>query len=142
MHTGKTVLLVEDNPSVLLLMERALHQEGYTVLTAVNGEIALDLVGGQGTHVDLLVADMVLPRIGGLELAWRVSEMDPALRVMLTSGYSGEEATLSAPAAARVAFLEKPFSASSFRFMVRELLADEDVGEAAGLGPGWSTTLA
>lgn len=140
MATGKTVLLVEDNPSVLLLMERALAPDGYTVLTADNGEVALELVGSKGRRVDLLVADLVLPRLGGLELAGRISEMDPESRVILISGYAGEEATLSALGAARVAFLEKPFSATAFRSKVRELLADEESDESTSLGPGWSSS--
>ena len=119
MSADKTVLLVEDNPSILLLMERALAPEGYTVLSAADAEGALALVGGAGRRIDLLVSDLVLPGVGGLELARRVSALDPALRVLLISGYAGQ----ATAAAARVAFLEKPFSAASFRAAVRELLA-------------------
>jgi len=118
---GSTVLVVEDNPSVLLLMEKALGKEGYTVITARDGEEALQRVSS-GDRLDLLVADLVLPKVGGLELAWRLTESDPRLRIILISGYAAEEATLSAIAAERVLFLEKPFSAQAFRAKVREAL--------------------
>lgn len=126
MAKGKTVLLVEDNPSVLMLMERALEAEGYALLSAPHGEAALRMAGEEPGRIDLLVADLVLPRMGGLELAGRMAERDPTLRVILVSGYAGEEAVTSAAFAERVAFLEKPFSAASFRAKVRELLAEPE----------------
>jgi two-component system cell cycle sensor histidine kinase/response regulator CckA len=122
MEMGKTVLLVEDNPSVLHLMERALATEDVMVLAAPNGEVALRIAGEKAGGIDLLVADLVLPGIGGLELAWRMSERDPSLGIVLVSGYACEDAALSSLAAGRVVFMEKPFSAVAFRTTVRELL--------------------
>lgn len=122
MQMGKTVLLVEDNPSVLHLMERALASEDVTVLAAPNGEIALRIAGERTGEIDLLVADLVLPGIGGLELASRLSQRDPSLGIVLVSGYSDEDAVRLSLGAHRVVFMEKPFSAVAFRATVRQLL--------------------
>lgn len=122
MQMAKTILLVEDNPSVLHLMERALASEDVTVLAAPNGEIALRIAGERSGAIDLLVADLVLPGIGGLELASRMGERDPSLGIVLVSGYSDPDAALLSLPANRVVFMEKPFSAVAFRATVRQLL--------------------
>lgn len=128
MQSGKTVLLVEDNPSVLHLMERALASAPVTVLAAPSGEVALRMVGEETDGVDLLVADLVLPGIGGLELAWRMSERHPGLGIILVSGYTEEESALAALEKGRVVFMEKPFSAVAFRATVLQLLGVEGNG--------------
>lgn len=122
MSRNKTILLVEDNPSVLHLMERALSPEGHTILTASSGEAALR-AAGEAQRIDLLVTDLVLPRMNGVELAARIAERDPSTGTILISGYTEAGAMVPSASAGRTAFLRKPFSAASFRSLVREILS-------------------
>lgn len=111
------LLLVDDNVSVLRLMQRVLERSGYTVLTATSGEEAVALLD---RHVDLVILDVVLPGLGGRELMHRFKEVHPEVRVLLTSGYSADEVAhrLEGPDA----FLEKPFTPKALLEAIRAVL--------------------
>ena len=101
-----TILLVEDDGSVRSLARRILERGGYRVLEAETVGDAI-LIGESGESIDLLLTDVVMPRMSGLALAGRLRESRPALRVLFMSGYAGEEvATLSAD----TDFLQKPLT--------------------------------
>jgi two-component system cell cycle sensor histidine kinase/response regulator CckA len=115
------ILLVEDNDAVRRLTKRALERQGHTVIAAVDGRSALEVVD-RGTEIDLLLSDVVMPALGGHELAHRLRRRLPGLKVVLTSGYSeaalrGEVRTVSD------AFLVKPFTPEDLSKAVREALA-------------------
>jgi PAS domain S-box-containing protein len=109
-----TVLLVEDDPLVRSVARRTLEGAGHRVLVADDGEAALKLAGHHG-DIDLLVSDLVMPGIGGMELADRLERQHPELRILFVSGYASEEPTNGSGLRGR-AFLGKPFTP-------RELLA-------------------
>ena len=112
-----TILLVEDEADVLDFMQDTLLAAGYRVLTAPNGAEALRLLNGPEA-IDLLVSDVVMPGgISGLQLAERARQKKPALRVLLISGYPGENATLGA-----YPFLPKPFGRSNLVGHVRSII--------------------
>ena len=118
---SERVLLVEDEPAVRRLAHRALRDAGYEVLDAADGEEALRLAG-TGASFDVLVTDVVMPRVGGAELAARIRERRPNVKVLLVSGYAQGAETRDAVTGRGYAFLAKPFTPAALSRRIRELL--------------------
>ncbi len=110
---SETILLVEDNDMVRGLAHTILVAQHYHVLAARSGEEALRLVRDQGRHIALLVTDMVMPGMGGAQLASALQTLQPELKVILTSGYSERDSLLMQHFDARMAFLPKPYTPES-----------------------------
>jgi PAS domain S-box-containing protein len=118
----ETVLLVEDAEMVRLVARHALQIGGYTVLEASDGEAALRVAEGHAGRIDLLLTDVVMPRMGGRELAERLTRARPGLRVLYLSGYTDEAVVRHGLLEADAAFLQKPFSPASLAAKVRAVL--------------------
>jgi two-component system cell cycle sensor histidine kinase/response regulator CckA len=116
-----TVLLVEDEAMVRAVAERALARQGYSVVTAANGEEALELLEA-GTQVDLLVSDVVMPSMDGPTLVRHARERYPDLPILFMSGYAEEQLRKSIDLP-RVAFLPKPFSVQQLAEAARAAIA-------------------
>ncbi len=116
------VLLVEDEAAVRSLALRVLSRAGYTVLPATDGEEALELCRAYQGPVDLVLTDVVMPRLGGGELAARLSALRPGVRVLFMSGYA-QDALAHRGVAKGAGFLAKPFSPELLRRSVAEALA-------------------
>jgi two-component system cell cycle sensor histidine kinase/response regulator CckA len=116
-----TVLLVEDEAMVRAVAERALARQGYSVVTAANGEEALELLEA-GTKVDLLVSDVVMPSMDGPTLVRHARERYPDLPILFMSGYAEEQLRKSIDLP-RVAFLPKPFSVQQLAEAARAAIA-------------------
>ncbi len=118
----ETILLVEDELTLRKLAARVLHQQGYTVIEAANGEEALKLAKDGEEKVDLLVTDMVMPLLGGWELAKKLAARWPGLKVLFISGYPDhKDFQLDRQELGR-GYLPKPFTASDLAGQVRRLL--------------------
>ena len=121
---SETILLVEDEPLVRALTTTILQEQGYTVLEANNGEEALRIAcqhGGKDIH--LLLTDVVMPQMGGIELSKKFSSMYPNTQVLLMSGYSDEIITNKAGALDRsIGFMSKPFTPAALTQKTREVL--------------------
>ncbi|WP_419809626.1 response regulator [Sphingomonas sp.] len=115
-----TVLLVEDEEMVRAVAERALARQGYSVLTAENGEAALELLATSG-RPDLLISDVVMPTMDGPTMVARVRESYPDLPVIFMSGYAEEQLRKSIDLD-NVAFLPKPFSVQQLAEAAKEAL--------------------
>jgi two-component system cell cycle sensor histidine kinase/response regulator CckA len=120
----RTVLLVEDEPALLRLAERALRRAGFEVLTAGSAEEALDLMESGAPKPMALVSDVVMPGIDGLALAARLRERDPDLPVLLVSGYA-EVALGRDLSAERLKLLPKPYSLSDLVAELKAILPPE-----------------
>ena len=103
-----TVLLVEDEPMVRSVAERALTRHGYTVITADNGEDALEILG-RNEPVDLLISDVVMPGMDGPTMVREARQSRPDLKILFMSGYAEEQLRKSIDIE-NVNFLPKPFS--------------------------------
>jgi CheY-like chemotaxis protein len=88
---GQTVLVVEDEPSVRRILRLSLEFADFTVYEAGNGEEALELVHRLGHQIDLVIADLVMPRTGGDRLAQALERMQPSLPVLFVSGASHDD---------------------------------------------------
>jgi CheY-like chemotaxis protein len=120
----ETVLIVEDEPTVQLLVTAVLTALGYTVLAANGGEAALAIAQSHPGPVDLLVTDMVMPGMGGREVAMRLSVGRPELQVLFMSGFPGEAAIRQRTLEVGSAFIQKPFTPLALARKVRETLDD------------------
>lgn len=115
-----TVLLVEDEDMVRAVAERALTRQGYTVLTAENGEVALELID-QHPRPDLLVSDVVMPAMDGPTMARKIRQRYPDLPILFMSGYAEEQLRRSIDIE-QVAFIPKPFSVQQLAEAARDAL--------------------
>ena len=118
----ETLLLVEDNDSVRELSALALRRRGYTVYEAASAEEAIEWAHASGLRPDLLVTDIVMPGLSGPELAKRLTEQDPSLRVLFMSGYTEAADEAHGNYLAGVPFLQKPFTAGKLAERVRLVL--------------------
>jgi CheY-like chemotaxis protein len=117
----ETVLLVEDEPRLRALLSEVLTRAGYRVLEASNGLEAVCLAADLSFHLDLLLTDLVMPGLGGQDLALRLQGQRAGLRVLFMSGYSDGATSLSASGVGEN-FLAKPFEPSTLTTCVREIL--------------------
>ncbi|MBN1379758.1 MAG: response regulator [Gammaproteobacteria bacterium] len=106
---GQTILLVEDEPKVLSLMSLALTDAGHKVLTAATSKKALEIAYETKGNFDLLLTDVVLPGISGLDLANRVTGEYPRMPVLMVSGYTADNAEIREIADSPYYFMQKPF---------------------------------
>jgi two-component system cell cycle sensor histidine kinase/response regulator CckA len=121
---GATVLLVEDEVAVRDIAQRLLHRAGYRVLVASNGADALRLLAQDGEPVDVLLSDVVMPVMGGVELASSAAARWPALRVVLMSGYADTDVGAIGQHGVAQGFVAKPFTAESLLGAVRDAARD------------------
>jgi PAS domain S-box-containing protein len=119
---AETVLLVEDETAVRALGRQVLEGYGYTVLEAADGRVALAVATAHPGPIHLLISDVVMPHVGGRELAERLTATRPGCKLLLLSGYTDDAVVRHGVQAAEVAFLQKPFSPTALVRKVREVL--------------------
>jgi signal transduction histidine kinase/CheY-like chemotaxis protein len=118
----ETILLVEDEPLVLELARRTLQQLGYNVLPCSGPDEALRTFGKYQSRIDLLVTDLVMPRMNGKELAARISALSPGIAVLFSSGYGESIIAKQGVIADGLHFIGKPYRPSELASKVRSLL--------------------
>jgi PAS domain S-box-containing protein len=119
----ETVLLAEDEDAVRRLVQRALELHGYSVLPARSGEEADQIERAHRGPIHLLITDVVMPGMGGRELADLVKARRPELKVLYMSGYTNDEVVRHGVILARDTFLQKPFTPAGLVAMVRATFA-------------------
>jgi two-component system cell cycle sensor histidine kinase/response regulator CckA len=118
----ETVLVCEDDDGVRQLIANVLSLRGYAVLEAQSGRHALEVAAKQRDAIDLLVTDLVMPGLGGIELAAKLRERAPRLIVLYISGYTEQATLLSGPLGPDTHFLPKPFLPSDLTRVVCSIL--------------------
>jgi CheY-like chemotaxis protein len=121
-RVSETILLVEDEATVRSLAKRVLTQHGYRVLEASDGTVALRLAAGHVGEIDLVLTDVAMPNLGGRGMVEELRELSPGLRVLFMSGHPKDEIFPDREAAARVAYLQKPFTSETLSTEVRAAL--------------------
>jgi CheY-like chemotaxis protein len=119
---SETVLLVEDEPVMRRMVHQILEMSGYSVLEAMGADEALGLCREQGSGIDLLLTDVVMPGMSGRELAERVAREWPRMRVLFMSGYTDDDVVRHGVCDAEIAFIQKPFKPAALACKVREVL--------------------
>ena len=122
---GASILVVEDDVAVRTSVRRLLERHGYHVLEAPSGEQALTALAESTHAIDLVVSDMVMPEMSGLELRQRLRATRPALPVLLMSGYSEEAITRLGSRGSLEPLIEKPFTVQGLLDKVRDALTKE-----------------
>ena len=118
----RVVLIAEDEPLVRTLAIRTLTREGYQVVAAEDGRAALDMLDSRTVRPDLLITDVVMPRLNGRQLSDAVQERWPGLPVLFISGHLGNDSVVQRLVPPGAAFLQKPFTPEALARMVGELI--------------------
>jgi PAS domain S-box-containing protein len=121
--SGQTILIVEDEATIRSNVRECLEQLGYRVVEAENGEAALQVCGRLHGKVDLVLSDLVMPGMGGYELAGELALRHPAVRVLFMSGYTEDSAARRDILLQGSAFLQKPFSVADLSNAVHQALS-------------------
>ena len=119
---NETVLLVDDENSICELGKETLSRVGYKVLTAPDGESALELYSKASRQVDLVILDLIMPGMGGKRCLDGLLELNPHAKVLISSGYSINGATSEALQAGAKGFIAKPYEIKQMLKLVREVL--------------------
>jgi len=119
------ILLAEDDESFRTFLAKALTRAGHSVVQCGDGEEALTWVESRGADFDLLLADIVMPGVDGIELARRAAELIPGLRVLFITGFAAValHAQRSSPASAEARVLSKPFYLNELVDQIDNMLA-------------------
>jgi PAS domain S-box-containing protein len=118
----ETILLVEDEDDVRALAREVLERQGYTVLEAGDGAQALQIHEKEGDRIDLILTDVVMPRMSGREMVDRVRATRPGMRVLYMSGYTGDAIVRHGVLDASMLLLGKPFTPAALIAKIREVL--------------------
>lgn len=121
-HGLETILLVEDEASVRALAETVLKKLGYNVLVADSGNAALDLWRERRESIDALLTDVIMPHMSGGELAHKLREMNPRLKVLFMSGYTDDMIASHGVLAGETQLIQKPFTAEGLGRKLRDVL--------------------
>ena len=135
----ETILLVEDEEAVRELLRKVLTRQGYTVLEARHGRDALMALERHRGTVHLVVTDIVMPEMGGRELADRLRAERSDLKILFISGYTNDEIVRRGVSDSDMDFIQKPFSSDDFLRRVREML-DGEPSSSSSEAPGPATT--
>ena len=119
----ETVLLAEDEPLVRKLVAKVLRNRGYRVMEAGTGQEALEIFQSQEPgSIQMLLTDVVMPQMGGIELAQRIKDIQPNTKVLFASGYTQEPLFLAGDSSQEIRFIQKPFLPEALAIKVREVL--------------------
>ncbi|MCA8975721.1 MAG: PAS domain S-box protein, partial [Planctomycetes bacterium] len=117
----ETVLLVEDEPSLMRMTRRMLERLGYSVVTAGSATAALQIVDAPGNDFDLVMSDVVMPDLNGFELAQRLRQRRPGLLTLLMSGYPAEQIPSTDDLGPDTHFISKPFTVDGIAAKLRDV---------------------
>jgi two-component system cell cycle sensor histidine kinase/response regulator CckA len=120
---SETILVVDDQEGLCTLLCEILRRNGYTVLGAANGREALRVVGEQPGRIDLVITDMVMPQMGGRELAETLRSLQPKINILLMSGYMEKREDVKELVSCNHAFIEKPFTPEALLHKIRDVIA-------------------
>ena len=122
LRRSETILLAEDEEGVRTLTRHLLQENGYTVLEAPSGAEAIRICEKQGNTIDMLITDVVMPRMSGRELADQLVVRWPEIKVLYVSGYTNDAVIQYGVIHDQTHFLQKPFNPAGLALKVREVL--------------------
>jgi len=124
---NETILLVEDEPTILKMVSMMIESQGYSVLSAVTPEAAISLADSHSGELHLLMTDVVMPEMNGQDLSRHLMARYPDLKCLFMSGYTADIIADHGELAPDVHFIQKPFSVEELAIKIRAAL-DGDVG--------------
>jgi CheY-like chemotaxis protein len=124
-----TILLVDDEESLLALGARMLEHLGFSVLTAADGREAVELYRERGKEIDLVLMDLTMPHMDGAKAFGELRRLNPDVRVVVTSGYSPEDVASRFAGKGLAGVLQKPYTLAKLRESLARLLPKRSDGE-------------
>lgn len=121
-HLPKGVLLAEDEEEIRTLMGMLFELEGFKVFHAVDGQAALETFNAHSNEIGVLITDLGLPRLGGVELIGKVRALNPAVKIIGSSGYGRSNVRDEVLSAGGDDFFPKPFVAADLVNKVKQLM--------------------
>jgi two-component system cell cycle sensor histidine kinase/response regulator CckA len=122
---AETIIIVDDEPDIIDIGQNTLEQFGYTVLTARSGEEAVEIYTRQGDRIDLVILDLGMPGMGGEKCLKELLRMNPAVKVLIASGYAATQTVHSILEAGATGFMAKPYRLEDMLKKVRDVLDGE-----------------
>jgi two-component system, cell cycle sensor histidine kinase and response regulator CckA len=122
----RTILVVDDEPMALKLVQSILEKRGFQVLASTSPTQALDLFVSQQERIELLISDVVMPEMDGPQLASRLVSMNPDLPVLFMSGFVTENEVADTSLISQFAFIRKPFRPATLVQAVQKMLTGDD----------------
>lgn len=119
---SETILLIDDEQMIIDVGSELLEELGYTVVSALSGTEALDVYTENQSSIDLIIMDMIMPGLGGGETFDRLKEIDPEIKVLLSSGYSINGQATQIIERGCDGFIQKPFNVQQLSERIREIL--------------------
>jgi len=119
------LLLVEDNSQVREFSKKILENYGYTVYTAENGEIGLEQYSEQKSSINLMITDVIMPKMNGIELVEAIKKIHGKVKVLYISGYADDHLAQEDVSDKNVNFLQKPFTSKKFLLKIRDILDNQ-----------------
>ncbi|MBK6328668.1 MAG: response regulator [Chloroflexi bacterium] len=121
----KTILLVEDNTALGLAFQDTLKSANFQVIMASNGREALDLCQNNPVHIDLLLTDLIMPEMGGEELAAAILQIYPTLKIVIMSGYPDTDIRATSLKIQVHGWLKKPIALQNLLNTINSLIHDQ-----------------
>ncbi len=118
----ETIMLVDDQETIWDFLIEALQELGYSVILAENGEDAVEIFRNNPGQVDLVILDMIMPKMGGHSTFFQLKGMDPDVKVLLSSGYVSEEEVDDILKKGAAGFLPKPHRIPTMAKEIRRIL--------------------
>lgn len=125
--TPRTILIADDEPNIRRVLEATFSKEGFNVLTAQNGKSALDLVASN--RIDLLVSDLIMPDMTGVELLRSVKDLQPHCAAIMITAYGTIKTAVDALKLGAYNYITKPFELDEVRAQVKQALAHQALQE-------------
>lgn len=119
---NKTVLIVDDELLIRTLFSRLIGKLGYSTMTASNGAEALDVFKEHSDEIDAVILDMVMPDINGDKVFGHLRDINPTIKILLSTGYSEDEHIEDLIANGNASFIQKPFTIETITPVLKELL--------------------
>ena len=119
---SETILIAEDDQAARNLAVQTLQHAGYTVIEATNGQEAIAKADNYQETIDLLFSDLVMPKMGGIELSERMAQLYPGIKIILVSGYLGDRIDYDNETLQKTTFLNKPYKLPELLRTIRQLL--------------------
>ncbi len=122
MMEKETILLVEDEPMLLELLKAVFEEDGYRVVTAADGEEAVEIFRRKKNEIGVVLTDMGLPKLGGWEIFEKLRGIDINVKVILASGFVDSEMRNEAIEKGAIDFIQKPYIPNTILKRIREVL--------------------
>lgn len=123
LHGAETILVVDDNIEMLMVAEKILKKRGFNILSATDGENAIEVFKNNMDEINLIIMDMIMPGINGKKTLERISEIKSGVKALIMTGYSDEDETLELLSSGIASgYVQKPFRADQLFLTIREML--------------------